>query len=162
MKPFGKKTLILVFILATALISAVSCDVMDLDGQDAVEVGSRLPEGLELPYYGVSLIVFFNPECPDCRQEMPIVQGLYEKYGKDVAFLAIGRDMTARQIGDYFKEQEFDIPFREDPKRNLYRSFARMTIPRCYLSKDGTVLRIWKDDPVMSAQDFEKEYDKIQ
>ena len=64
--------------------------------EDEVEPGSGLQPGDELPEFvitsgeglaarksdligKVSLLVFFNTGCPDCREELPVIQQIYDE-----------------------------------------------------------------------------------
>ena len=143
------------------LISGNSCSVKDELDKDIIRVGSSLPTGLGLPSESISLIVFFNADCPDCVKEMEVVNGLFEEYGGEIYFLAVGRDMNQQQIKDYYNDKDYYIPFQQDPDRKIFNAFANKTIPRCYLSKDGVIKNIWKDNPNMTAKDFKKAYEKI-
>lgn len=100
----------LAFLLqALALTSCIS--------EEESGYGSKLKAGDMLPAFSVrldggevfdsskqagkvSVIVFFNTLCPDCRQELPEVNRLYQDYGDDerVSFACLGRDETDESI----------------------------------------------------------------
>lgn len=139
--------------LAAMLVSA-SCSVKDEPVRELILVGSRLPEGLGLPSGDVSFIAFFNPSCPDCMAELPIIAELYGTHGSGISFLLVGRDMTAEQTARFLADSGLGMPSAGDPERKVFNSFASSGIPRCYLCREGTVIRIWKDTDFLSEKSF--------
>lgn len=155
-----KKTLLLI-LFAIMLFSGVSCTEKEEPSQDTIKSGQSVPEGLGLPVTDISFIAFFNSKCPDCQQEMPVIQELYDKYCGALNFLVIGRDMTVQQIKDYFNENDFYAPFQADPDRKIFDAFGGKCIPLCFLCKDGIIKNVWTDNPIMTVKEFEKAYEKL-
>lgn len=81
-----------------------------------------------------SLIVFFNTECSDCQQELPLLQKVYETYGNQLHFLCIARDELADPIRAFWSAHQLTMPVSPQPDRSIFELFATRTIPRVYLA----------------------------
>lgn len=103
---------------------------------------------------GYCLIVFFYTCCPDCQQQLPVVQSLYEKYGDVVRFLAISRYQGKEEVSRYWESNGLTVPFSPQNDDAVFQLFARHTIPRTYLIHDGIIISQWDDNPIMTEQDF--------
>lgn len=151
----------LVYILFICL--AISC-IKEPQGTE-IKNGSRLPsfsvvtgDGQTVRTQdfdeGYGLIVFFYTCCPDCQQELPVVQSLYEKYGDVVRFLAISRYQGKEEVSRYWESNGLTVPFSPQNDDTVFQLFARHTIPRTYLIHDGIIISQWNDNPIMTEQDF--------
>ena len=108
---------------------------------------------------GVSVIVFFTTQCPDCRQTLPHIQRLYEEYaGKGVRFALISREDTQSNISAYWEGNLFTMPYSAQEDRKVYEQFAKTRVPRVYLTKEGLIKSIFTDSPV---PDYETLYESL-
>ena len=84
----------------------------------------------------IPVIVFFNTGCPDCREELPVIQKLWENYQNNpqVAVLAISREEEASSIMSYWISNNFTIPWSAQETKEVYSLFAPSIIPRIYIS----------------------------
>ena len=93
-------------------------------GEDRISVGDYLPEfevsvndGRQISTSDlsgkISVIVFFNTDCPDCRQLMPEIQKLYEMYSDagDIVILAVSREQDYESVSGYWEKNNYSIPF---------------------------------------------------
>lgn len=97
---------------------------------------------------GVSVIVFFTTQCPDCREVLPHIKMLYDEYaGKGVRFALISREDTEENIYSFWKESGFTMPFSAQADRGIYELFARSRVPRVYVCRDGVIKYIFTDKP---------------
>lgn len=90
----------------------------------------------------VSLLVFFDTTCGDCRRELPSIETVWKDLGGDSSFAlwAISRAQTVNVVSGYWKDNSFSMPVYIDNDRKAYSLFADITIPRFYLAdKSGTV-----------------------
>jgi len=63
-----------------------------------------------LPENGVLVLNFWATWCPPCRQEMPSMVKMYEKYkSKGVAVVAVSVDRDGKALADFVKE--YKVPF---------------------------------------------------
>lgn len=144
-----------------------------IEGGD-VKVGDNLPEfsvimndgtvvtdkSLE---GGVSFIMFFHTQCPDCSNTFPAVQEIYDEYlEKGVRFAFISREQGDDQIRDYWAEKGYSMPYSAQDDRKVYSLFAATRIPRIYISdKDGIVRYIYTDDPIPTYDDLKSSIESL-
>ena len=136
--------------LLTAVLSLTSCIKEKQTGAD-LSVGDRIPDltvevsdgttltGARLRE-GVSLIMFFTTECPDCQETLPVVRTLYDEYaGQGVKFALISREQSEDSISSYWLSQGFTMPYSAQSGRAVYELFARSRVPRVYICRDGVI-----------------------
>lgn len=132
--------------LGATWATCTSCTREDAGGDngDIVFVGQSLPCFCVRMSDGTSVspatlagqtavIVFFSTECPDCREEFPVLQQLYQEYAATVAFVCIGRDETSDVVADYWEKHNLSLPYSPQQDREVYNRFALHTIPRIYV-----------------------------
>ena len=147
---------------------AVSC-ITDDDlptGEVYVQVGDTLPDfrvtlsdGTEFDTStlggSVSLIMFFDTSCPDCREMLPRVQQVYDTFrdqGIRMAFISRAEDEAS--VASYWAEEGLTLPCHADP----YSLFADATIPRIYISDAQRVVRFAHTDyPLPTARELAEE-----
>lgn len=98
-----------------------------------------------------SMIVFFNTSCMDCREELPVIQSLYEIYkdDEDVAILAISRSQSVSSVQEYWNENNLTIPFSAQDDDKVYLKFASALIPRIYIADGvGYITAAYDDNPL--------------
>jgi thiol-disulfide isomerase/thioredoxin len=103
---------------------------------------------------GVSLIMFFNTNCPDCKRTLPTVHQVYNGYSDKVSFALISREQGNTELSKYWQQNSYTIPYSGQPDRTVYNLFATSLIPRIYICKDGIIRYIYTDTP-------NPEYDSI-
>ena len=144
--------------LLTAVLSLTSCIKEKQTGAD-LTVGDRIPDftvevsdGTTLTgamlREGVSLIMFFTTECPDCQETLPVVRTLYDEYAdQGVKFALISREQSEDSISSYWLSQGFTMPYSAQSARAVYELFARSRVPRVYICRDGVIKYIFTDQP---------------
>ena len=110
------------------------------------------------------LIMFFNTECPDCRQELPEVQKVWEKYREnpEVVVVAIAREEGEEEIMNYWEANGLTIPFSPQVNREVYSLFAQSVIPRIYLfDPDLSIVFTSGDEDMPDSELLISEIEKI-
>ena len=97
-----------------------------------------------------SCIMFFHSSCPDCRQALPVMQDIYDRYvSEGVRFALISREEEEASISAFWEENGFTMPYSAQSTREVYNLFAQTRVPRIYVCAKGGVIRnIYTDDPV--------------
>ena len=154
----------LLLTLCVALLTACLNDHEE-DGGSAtiVNVGDRIPDfvlsgsnGEEVSTASLNgqvyILNFFDTGCPDCREELKVLQGVYDKYGLRVPVLNVPRSQTLDEVQAYWEEASLTMPFFVSRDKALYYKFATSTIPRTYVvSAGGLVSAAFSDSPIADA-----------
>ena len=107
---------------------------------------------------GISCIVFFTTECPDCMKTLPHVQKIYDEYlAKGVKFALISRAEGEERVSRYWASEGLTMPYSAQQDRKIYELFAQAGVPRVYLCKDGIIKNIFTDQPENPTYGFIKE-----
>ncbi len=105
------------------------------------------PNGQKLrlaDYQGkVVLLNFWATWCPPCREEMPAMERLYQRYkDRGVVVLAVSVDAEGGPVvAPFVKEQKFTFHVGVDPKMEMADRYGVRAIPSTFLvSKTGGVV----------------------
>lgn len=94
------------------------------------------------------ILNFFDTGCPDCRQELAVLQRVYDKYGTTVPVLNVPRSQTEQEVAVYWNDASLSMPFYMPQDKALYYKFATSGIPRTYVvDGQGQVLAAYDDSP---------------
>jgi peroxiredoxin len=144
--------------LLFSISSLTSC----IDDSSPTLSGSRLRVGDRLPHFQVettdgtiittdtllnktSVIVFFNTQCPDCREELPTIDSLHLTFSNKPEFqlICIAREESAESILEYWQAHHFAMPVAPQADRTLFHLFAYSGIPHIFISNhDGIIQHI--------------------
>ena len=134
------KTIFVTLLAFTLLLLSCIKDEKE-DVINYIEENDKLPEftvksatGEELYSENLSgnttLLVFFVTTCGDCKRELPKIE---LKDHPTFRLVTISRGETVEVVNDFWKEQNFTMPFYLDPNKKVFSLFANSTIPRVYL-----------------------------
>jgi peroxiredoxin len=92
---------------------------------------------------------FFDTGCPDCRQELKVLQQVYDKYEGMVTVLNVPRSQTADQVQAYWDNAGLTMPYHIPADKDLYYKFADRIVPRTFVvDANGNVQAAFADSPV--------------
>lgn len=110
----------------------------------------------------VSVIVFFNTDCPDCREELPVLQELQGNYGDSIELLCISREQGRAEIEAYWETHGLTLPYSPQEDRTVYSQFSRTGIPKVFISSGDLVIRsVHGDDPVAGYDDLVRDIEGL-
>jgi peroxiredoxin len=111
-------------------VPAFKCETIDGDEFDSRDFRGK-----------PTVLIFFNTDCRDCKDELPEIQHFREACEGDVArLMLVGRDETRERILSYWKEKALTLPACAGNGRVEYNLFAHSGIPRIFIyDKDGVV-----------------------
>ena len=92
----------------------------------------------------VVLVNIWATWCPPCRQEMPSMQRLYEKFrGKNLEILAISIDSNGREAADPFMRKiDLTFPVLLDPKETIKPLYGITGVPESFIvDKEGILVK---------------------
>lgn len=111
---------------------------------------------------GVSVIVFFTTQCPDCQETLPHIQQIYNEYAeKGVRFALISREDSQTNISAYWEKNSLTMPYSAQEDRTIYELFAKTRVPRIYLAKDGIIRSLFTDSPLPDYNILSESLNKI-
>ena len=112
----------------------------------------------------VSVLVFFHTGCPDCQQELPVIQQLYDLYraNDSVAIYCISREEAAEEIEAYWQAHGLTLPYSAQESRSVYNLFSGQGIPRVYVSdKSLQVYSTYSDDPIAGLDELTEDVEAL-
>lgn len=112
----------------------------------------------------VSVLVFFHTGCPDCQQELPVIQQLYDLYraNDSVVIYCISREEAAEEIEAYWQAHGLTLPYSAQESRSVYNLFSGQGIPRVYVSdKSLQVYSTYSDDPIAGLDELTEDVEAL-
>ena len=91
----------------------------------------------------VVLVNIWATWCPPCRQEMPSMQKLYERFkGKNLEILAVSIDSTGREaVAPFMRTMKLTFPALLDPKEDIRSLYGITGVPESFIiDKEGIVV----------------------
>lgn len=86
----------------------------------------------------VVLVNFWATWCPPCRKEMPDLQALYEKHGKQGLVILALSDEEQNKVRDYIAAQHYSFPVLLDTGGATAKAFSVDGIPKSFVfTRDG-------------------------
>lgn len=90
------------------------------------------------------LLTFWTTWCTNCRKELPILQGLQEKFDKEIQVLAINITYQddRKAVKQYVKENQLTFPIGLDRFGEVSKAYQVLTMPTSiFISPNGEILR---------------------
>jgi peroxiredoxin len=91
----------------------------------------------------VVLVNIWATWCPPCRQEMPSMQKLYERFkGENFEILAVSIDSTGREaVAPFVRTMNLTFPIILDPKEDIRPLYGVTGVPESFIiDKEGIVV----------------------
>lgn len=87
------------------------------------------------------LINFWATWCISCIHEIPLLESLKEKYGKDVVFVAVNAGEKSNLIDRFLKKYKFSFTLLKDEDRSFSKSIGVDSLPvTIVLDKDRNII----------------------
>jgi peroxiredoxin len=106
---------------------------------------TREPVTLSQQHGKLVFLTFFASWCPPCRQEMPILEGVQRKLGKERAVvLAVGfHENNAAAIRKWAQVAALQSKILEDWSGHIARQYHVQAIPHLYIiNREGRILHV--------------------
>jgi peroxiredoxin len=119
----------------------------------ALDTGTRLPEiGLQdlagrridiASLRGkVVLVDFWASWCAPCKQEMPVLERLYQKYrDRGLTIVGVSVDQESANVGDFLKQLKVSFPIVHDKSHEVANRFHPPRMPSSYIVDRNGVVR---------------------
>ncbi len=163
----------MILLMGIAIMMVSGCIKDDKEGAD-LKVGDRLPDFEVVMSDGsvvsdeslkgsVSVVMFFHTTCPDCQETLPVMQRIYDEFGREgVKFAVISRGESGEVIEVYWRKSGLKMPYSAQEDRSAYEKFAKTLIPRVYVNdRDGIIRYIYTDNPVPEYDDLKSALDNL-
>lgn len=134
--------------VALCIFAATGIAASDLTGQSAPDfvLKSSSGENLRLSEYrgDVVMINFWATWCGPCRQEMPLLDDLYARYGRvGFSLLGVNIDDDARRAMQMIEELGVNFPVLFDDSKEVSRLYQVEAMPVTVLvDRSGTVRHV--------------------
>ncbi|MCD7937240.1 MAG: TlpA family protein disulfide reductase [Tannerellaceae bacterium] len=115
----------------------------------------------------ITVIVFFNTGCKDCRRELPKINYAWDTLRDDPLYqiVPIARDQGKEEIEAFWKDPDytFSMPAYVDPGRKVYTLFANQTVPRVYIvNQEGVISWMAIEELTQTKEQFTELLRKMQ
>ena len=144
------------------LATAAACDTNKRGPSERVEVGAPAPPYATVALDGDSVsladlrgkVVLFNiwaTWCHPCRDEIPELRAIHEKYrdrGLELVGVSVDADGTDDAIRGFMTEFQMTYPVWRDPDERVSTRFLAIGVPATYLIDRQGVLRWRKTGPI--------------
>lgn len=121
--------------------------------QDAVglEVGSIAPDISLMDMDGNQMklsdlkgkkvfLNFWATWCPPCREEMPDIEKMKEKYGNDLTIIAVSSAESKDTVAAFLQEYSYTFSIYLDEDSSISRTYQLSAIPTSYfIDEDGII-----------------------
>ena len=85
------------------------------------------------------IVNFWATWCPPCKEEMPILEEYYKKYGKDVEILAINID-PQYNVKEYQKTMGLTFPILMDNDDKINNAYDILTVPTTFIINEQGII----------------------
>ncbi len=104
------------------------------------------------------MLVFWASWCPSCREEVPKINRLYEKYrdqGMEFIGINVGYNDSEAKARAFVRKTGMAFPVIFDKRGKISRMFAVQGVPTVFVTDRNGVVRFKNYGlPTMSEQDF--------
>jgi thiol-disulfide isomerase/thioredoxin len=102
-----------------------------------------------------TVVIFWEQWCPHCKEEMPKMQPLSEKWKDKLAVIGITKvtkTSTDDLVMQFLKENNIKFPIAKEKDATISQAFSVSGIPAAAIVKGGKV--IWRGHPNKLTDDF--------
>jgi cytochrome c biogenesis protein CcmG/thiol:disulfide interchange protein DsbE len=133
--------------LALSAVAVLPRAARALDaGTRQPEIGLRDRSGKDVDLASlkgkVVLVDFWASWCAPCKQEMPVLERLYQKYKKDgLVIVAVSVDKEGSNIVDFLKQVHVTFPIVHDEDHRVADRFKPPRMPSSYIVDRKGIVR---------------------
>ena len=90
----------------------------------------------------VVFLNFWTTWCPPCREEMPSIQALSERFkNKDIVFLAVNIRENSNVVSDFIKKNSLTFKIPLDQRGDTAIAYGARTIPMTFIiDREGKII----------------------
>jgi cytochrome c biogenesis protein CcmG, thiol:disulfide interchange protein DsbE len=129
-------TVVMLAVPVSALDRGARAPEIDLRDRSGARVRMASPRGK------VVLVDFWASWCAPCREELPVLQRLYERYReRGLVVVGVNVDREQRNMNDYVQRFRLTFPVVHDSAHRVADRYSPPTMPTSYLIDRGGVVR---------------------
>lgn len=87
------------------------------------------------------VVNFWATWCGPCRDEMPLLEAAHNRYGDELAVLAVNYDEPQESVQAFVDELELTLPILLDPRARVQQLYRVRAFPTTYFLDDEGVIR---------------------
>jgi peroxiredoxin len=138
MQTMTRRSLALLFCVAAFVALGASTALAVNQGALAPEIGlkDRSGKAVQLSQLRGSVVIvdFWASWCAPCRDELPVLEALYQKYrGKGLVVVGVGQDADAAKMAKFLRATELSFPVVHDAEGAVARRYAPPKMPTSYI-----------------------------
>jgi thiol-disulfide isomerase/thioredoxin len=124
---------LLVASTASALSPGDAPPPIDMPDQNGKKVDLKALQG------NVVLVDFWASWCGPCKQEMPVLESLHQKYAdQGLVIVGVNIDASAKKMNNFLKGAPVTFRIVHDPKISIAQRYEPATMPTSYfIGRDG-------------------------
>jgi thiol-disulfide isomerase/thioredoxin len=138
----GSRLIVIAALLVAPTAAALSLDEapppIDMPDQNGKKVDLTALLG------DVVLVDFWASWCGPCKQEMPVLQALHEKYADEgLVIVGVNIDSSAKKMNNFLKGAPVTFRIVHDPKVSIAQRYEPGTMPTSYfVGRDGKLRHV--------------------
>ena len=88
------------------------------------------------------IINFWGTWCPPCKEEMPLLQKMYEKYSPGLVVLGVNVQDSPEQVRQFVNESQIIFPILLDEEASVAEQFNVRAFPTTFIVDSRGILRV--------------------
>jgi thiol-disulfide isomerase/thioredoxin len=130
------------FVLAVALLAGSTAAALKAgDTPPPIDMPDQHGEKVDLSELEGKVVVvdFWASWCAPCRQEMPVLQALHEKYaGQGLVIIGVNIDSSKKKMDKFLQAAPVTFRIVHDPKITIPQRYEPSTMPSSYfIGREG-------------------------
>ncbi|MBN2908395.1 redoxin family protein [Polycladomyces sp. WAk] len=110
-----------------------------------------------------ALINFWATWCPPCREEMPILQSMYKRYGNRVDFFMVNltrEETNEERVAQYLRQHKLTFPVLKDETGEVAEIYSILAIPTTYIVDANGVI-VWNKTGAVTQKEVTNVLDSL-
>ena len=99
------------------------------------------PAQLAVKNHRPMVVDFFATWCGPCRDSLPVIERLRQRFGSDVDFISLAEDDDPAKVAAFAAQMKMNTRVLMDRDRRAYRRLGAHTLPTTYVIDRAGVVR---------------------
>ncbi len=146
-------------VAAALLVVSTAAALSEGDEPPPIDMPDRNAEKVDLKELRgkVVLVDFWASWCGPCKQEMPVLQSLHEKYAdQGLVIVGVNIDTSSKKMNGFLKSAPVGFRIVPDPKITIAQRYEPSTVPTSYfIGRDGKLRYVHEGFRTKDAEGIE-------